>query len=154
MSTACLDRCGFARDDVIGKLFWETGWWNRSAEIQAWLKDGFALALQGKLFRGESDYFVADGSRRIVDFAFMPIKDESGKVLYVMPTGLDITERRRAEADHRAAEGLRAEMRALETLNRVGKAVAAELNLERVVQIVTDTATELTGAAFGAFFTT
>ena len=152
VNRSALDRCGFARDDVIGKLFWETGWWNRSAEIQAWLKDGFALALQGKLFRGESDYFVADGSRRIVDFAFMPIKDEFGKVLYVMPTGLDITERRRAEADHRAAEGLRAEMRALETLNRVGKAVAAELDLERVVQIVTDTATELTGAAFGAFF--
>ena len=42
--------------------------------------------------------------------------------------------------------------RLLETLNRVGKAVAAELDLERVVQTVTDAGTELTGAQFGSFF--
>jgi signal transduction histidine kinase/ActR/RegA family two-component response regulator len=44
------------------------------------------------------------------------------------------------------------EARLLETLNRVGKAVAAELDLERVVQIVTDAGTELSGAQFGSFF--
>ncbi|MEJ1962426.1 MAG: ATP-binding protein [Gammaproteobacteria bacterium] len=49
-------------------------------------------------------------------------------------------------------ERLRDEARLLETLNRVGQAVAAELDLERVVQIVTDAGTELTGAAFGSFF--
>jgi PAS domain S-box-containing protein len=49
-------------------------------------------------------------------------------------------------------DALREEARTLETLNRVGKAVAAELSLERVVQIVTDAATELSGAAFGSFF--
>ncbi|MDE1182271.1 response regulator [Paraburkholderia sp.] len=47
---------------------------------------------------------------------------------------------------------LREESRTLEILNRVGKAVAAELDLSRAVQVVTDAATELTGAAFGAFF--
>jgi len=47
---------------------------------------------------------------------------------------------------------LREEARTLETLNRVGKAVVAELSLDRVVQVVTDAATELCGAAFGAFF--
>jgi hypothetical protein len=49
-------------------------------------------------------------------------------------------------------ELLRDEPRLLETLNRVGQAVAAELDLERVVQIVTDAGTELSGAAFGSFF--
>ncbi|MEJ8853485.1 ATP-binding protein [Variovorax robiniae] len=44
------------------------------------------------------------------------------------------------------------EARSLELLNQVGTAVAAELNLERAVQVVTDAATALTGAAFGAFF--
>jgi PAS domain S-box-containing protein len=47
---------------------------------------------------------------------------------------------------------LREESRTLEILNRIGKAVAAELDLSRAVQIVTDAATELTGAAFGSFF--
>jgi PAS domain S-box-containing protein len=47
---------------------------------------------------------------------------------------------------------LREESRTLEILNRVGSTVAAELDLKRAVQIVTDAATELTGAAFGSFF--
>src|SRR5262245_58374503 len=49
-------------------------------------------------------------------------------------------------------ELLRDEARLLETLNRVGKTVAAELDLERVVQVVTDAGTDLSGAAFGSFF--
>jgi signal transduction histidine kinase/CheY-like chemotaxis protein len=47
---------------------------------------------------------------------------------------------------------LKDEAQALETLNRVGQAVAAQLDLERIVQLVTDAATQLTGAEFGAFF--
>ena len=47
---------------------------------------------------------------------------------------------------------LREDSRTLEVLNRVGQAVAAELDLNRAVQTVTDAATELTGAAFGSFF--
>jgi PAS domain S-box-containing protein len=47
---------------------------------------------------------------------------------------------------------LRAEARALEVLNRTGVAIGAELDLERLVQIVTDAGVELSGAQFGAFF--
>ena len=52
----------------------------------------------------------------------------------------------------RSEVALREERRTLETLNRVGTVLAAELNLERVVQMVTDAGVELTGAQFGAFF--
>ncbi|QNN66119.1 response regulator [Sphingomonas rhizophila] len=58
----------------------------------------------------------------------------------------DITEAKVAE------EELEEQRHALEVLNKTGAAVAAELDTERVVQIVTDAAVELTGAAFGAFF--
>ena len=47
---------------------------------------------------------------------------------------------------------LQQEAKALEVLNRVGIAVGAELDLERLVQIVTDAGVELSGAQFGAFF--
>jgi signal transduction histidine kinase/DNA-binding response OmpR family regulator len=50
------------------------------------------------------------------------------------------------------SEALREEARTLETLNQIGKTVAAELDLASAVQIVTDAATALTGAAFGSFF--
>ncbi|HEX8280925.1 MAG TPA: ATP-binding protein, partial [Chthoniobacterales bacterium] len=60
----------------------------------------------------------------------------------------DITERRRAE------ETLRDEAGVLELLNKTGAAIAAQLDLQTVVQIVTDAATELAGAKFGSFFYT
>jgi PAS domain S-box-containing protein len=58
----------------------------------------------------------------------------------------DISDRKQAE------RGLLEEARTLETLNRIGRTLAAELDIERVVQAVTDAATEVSGAAFGAFF--
>jgi signal transduction histidine kinase/DNA-binding response OmpR family regulator len=57
-----------------------------------------------------------------------------------------------ARVRRHAADVLREETRRLETLNRTGAALAAELNLDRLVQMVTDAAVELTGAKFGAFF--
>jgi len=54
---------------------------------------------------------------------------------------------RRENARHLAEEAER-----LERLNQVATTIAAEIDLERTVQVVTDAATELSGAAFGAFF--
>lgn len=50
------------------------------------------------------------------------------------------------------ADRAREEQRIADTLQRIGTAVAAELDPEKVIQAVTDQATALTGAAFGAFF--
>jgi len=58
----------------------------------------------------------------------------------------DVTARRRAE------EALRDEARVLDLLNRTGSAVASTLDLPTVLQTVTDAATQLSGANFGAFF--
>ncbi|MBV9971392.1 MAG: PAS domain S-box protein, partial [Xanthobacteraceae bacterium] len=72
----------------------------------------------------------------------------------------DINERKQLEARllsvNEVLEGrlneLREETRALEVLNRTGVAISAELDLKRLVQIVTDAGVELSGAQFGAFF--
>jgi GAF domain-containing protein len=58
----------------------------------------------------------------------------------------DITARKRTE------EALREESRILEILNETGAALASELDLQSLLQTVTDAATQLTGAQFGAFF--
>ena len=99
---SCLDLCGYKREDVIGKLFWECGWWNRSPEIQAWVKAGFERSVCGEVFRGVSPYFLADGTKRIVEYSCMPIKDMAGTVLFLVPTGIDITERYQVEKNKQA----------------------------------------------------
>jgi signal transduction histidine kinase len=63
---------------------------------------------------------------------------------------------RRLEAEiahrQRAEEELREQARTIETINRVGLALVSELDQDQLVQAITDAATELTGAQFGAFF--
>ncbi|MHB8576853.1 MAG: ATP-binding protein [Dehalococcoidia bacterium] len=58
----------------------------------------------------------------------------------------EIAERQRAEAQ------LREEHRLIETLYRISATITAELDLTTVVQTVTDAATEVLGAAVGAFY--
>ena len=72
----------------------------------------------------------------------------------------DIGERKQLEAKllsvnetlEARIDDLREEARTLEVLNRTGITIASELDLERLVQSVTDAGRELSGAAFGAFF--
>ena len=87
-----------------------------------------------------------DGALLDVSIAVSPINDAHGHVIGASKITRDITHRKRAE------EALREETRILEILNRTGAAIASQLDLEGLVQTVTDSATQLSGAKFGAFF--
>lgn len=52
----------------------------------------------------------------------------------------------------RSQDSLREQNEIIETINRVGQTLSAELDLKKLVQVLTDAATELTGARFGSFF--
>ena len=69
-----------------------------------------------------------------------------GTPLYMTGACRDVTRLKRAE------EALREETRTLEVLNATGTLLAAQLELEDVLQAVTDAATAVSGARFGAFF--
>jgi PAS domain S-box-containing protein len=60
--------------------------------------------------------------------------------------------RRQRGSPARAWQALREEKRTLELLNYTGAALAAELNLERLVRVVTDAGVRLVGAQYGAVF--
>jgi PAS domain S-box-containing protein len=109
----CLDACGFTRDEVIGKPFWECGWWNRSPELSEKVRSASLQAAGGQPFRAESNYFVADGGERVVDLAIAPVTDETGRILFVAATGTDITERKRAEGELKAGDRKKDEFIAL-----------------------------------------
>ncbi|MFL5303679.1 MAG: PAS domain S-box protein [Polyangia bacterium] len=111
--------CGYTREQVAGKLFWEGPWWAPSPDLVQQIRTACRQAADGATFRGEVPYFVADGTQRVVDLTVLPIKDESGRVLFLAPTGIDITERKRAEAERkRLADDLRAVAADLSEANR------------------------------------
>jgi PAS domain S-box-containing protein len=87
-----------------------------------------------------------DGSEIVAIGGARPIVAADGRQIGAVLTLRDDTVRRAAE------QALEEERRTLDTLNRTGAAVAAELDLQKVVQIVIDAGVEITGAEFGAFF--
>ena len=96
-----LEACGYTKEQVVGKPFWECPWWSPSPTLAERIKAGSAQAAAGEAFRAEMPYFIADGSRRMVDLVIPPIKDEMGHVLFLAPIGTDITERKRLEDELR-----------------------------------------------------
>jgi PAS domain S-box-containing protein len=118
VNRSALEVPGFTREQVFKRLFWEFGWWNRAPEIQKWIKDAVRQAASGVPFRGDSRYFWADGTEHNVDFACIPIRDAGGKVVVLVATGMDITERVHAEEHQRALEEQRLRSDALAVLDR------------------------------------
>ena len=99
-----LEGCGYTREQCVGKRFWEGPWWAPSSDLAARIEAACAAAAAGNTFHAEMPYFVADGSERMVELAILPIKDDTGRILFLAPTGTDITDRRRAEAERRRLE--------------------------------------------------
>src|SRR5262249_34034324 len=93
-----VDFCGYTREQVLDKLFWETPWFRGSPEVQARVRAATQQAAAGETVHETIRYWFADGSEHLSDFAVYPIRDESGAVCLLNPTGVDITERKRAEA--------------------------------------------------------
>ncbi|HEV2532534.1 HWE histidine kinase domain-containing protein [Phenylobacterium sp.] len=91
---------------------------------------------------------VADAAHRVL--MAQEFLAASGLTVLVLAAVSD--ERRAKEQVARSERRLRAETEALETLNATGELIAADLDLESVVQKVTDAGTTLTAAQFGAFF--
>ncbi len=87
-----------------------------------------------------------DGALLDVSLTVSPVRDAQGRVVGASKIARDITERKRTEA------ALREETRRLEILQATGTLLAAQLELGSLLQSVTDAATELSGAEFGAFF--
>jgi PAS domain S-box-containing protein len=117
-----------------------------------------ASASMGRQIAGEAtedEYRVVrpDGSVRWVWDRAFPIRDESGDVYRIAGIAEDVTERKLAAEERLCLLAREKEARqTAELLNRIGLVLAAELNPERLIQSVTDVATRLTGAAFGALF--
>jgi signal transduction histidine kinase/ActR/RegA family two-component response regulator len=88
--------------------------------------------------QGKEVFVHKDGSFYPVTFTASPIRRDG----LVVGTVIEVQE---------ASEDARQEAER-EALRKLGSLIVEELDTERIVQAVTDTATQLTGAQFGAFF--
>lgn len=94
---AALDLVGVASASVLGKPFWATPWWTHSSDMQERLRAGILTAAAGEFVRFEATHPGADGSLRYIDFSLKPVKDDAGKVIFLIPEGRDITLQKQGE---------------------------------------------------------
>ncbi|SBT37440.1 SpoIIE family protein phosphatase [Micromonospora auratinigra] len=168
---ASIEGCGLDRDATIGRPFWECGWWSPDPELSARLRTWCRQVMRtGEPLRTESHFYLGDGTRRLVDLALIPVRDDETGRTWLVPTGLDVTAarhthderaaveadalRRVADARHReVAVVQRAERRADERLHRM-VAVALDLlsaeTVEDLVAIMVERAVPVLGADGGA----
>jgi PAS domain S-box-containing protein len=101
---------------------------------------------------GHHDFFVEcrllrdDGARRWVSSRGRGTYGPSGDPRSITGMFVDVTAAKETE------RALREQSEALSTINETSKLLSAELDLQRLVQALTDAATDLTGAIAGAFF--
>lgn len=126
-------RSFFALIDHLKTLFAD------SAAAQAQFASTFALMSEESfdlLLLADGRIFEQVTKMRVID------GKNAGRVWSVR----DVTQRERIVSTSRD------ETRALELLNKTGTALASNLDVQSILQLVTDAATELTHAQFGAFF--
>jgi PAS domain S-box-containing protein len=87
-----------------------------------------------------------NGEEIPISLTVSPIKDNNGQVIGASKIARNISIQKRAE------EALQHYTKNLEALYSIGNLISEDLDIERILQKVTDETTKLTGAAFGAFF--
>ncbi len=103
VNQTALDSIAARREDIAGKLFWETPWWH-TEQLQQQLQDAIARAGQGEFMRYEVQFAHPSGVMLTTDFSLKPVFDDAGKVSTIVAEAHDITERKRAERDLRESQ--------------------------------------------------
>lgn len=133
VKAVCADGCALV---AVGE--------NRCDNLLQQLRE--VLPLVGAAFKGER--------AALAQAAHAEVAAETARQSHSLALGLDKARRdaqREVSLRRKAEEQVRKRSRVLELLNRTGSILAAELDLEKVVQLVTNAGTEITGALFGAF---
>jgi len=113
---APLELAGLTRDDVLGKPFWDTYWWNYDPQVQAELRDAMTRAAAGEIVRYEPIVRMSGGRLIDLDCTFSPLRDANGSIVGIVGFAVDITEQKRAIQVLRNAERQLAEAQHLTKL--------------------------------------
>lgn len=101
---APLEAAGLTLDDVRGKRFEVTYWWSHDPQVQARIAAAVASAAQGLPSRFDIDVRVAEGRMMTIDFMIAPLRDADGAITGLIPSGVEVSERKAAEDALRDSE--------------------------------------------------
>ena len=149
-NTAAQRMFGYTADEIVGKSIRTLIPDDRQSEedeVLARIRRG------DRLEHFETIRKRKDGTLLPISLTVSPILADDGRVVGASKIARDISDRKRLEEERaRLLAEAESTAGAMNRLNQFGIRVASALDRDTVVQAVTDAGTELTTAAFGAFF--
>lgn len=138
---------GVRREQILGKLFWETPWWSSLPEMrEAWpCRLAKAARANGPVL-SEDEFLTADGLRRTADAAVTAVKAPDGTVRFFIVQARDITEQKESERALRESE------ERLSLALEAGETGAWDWDMVRSEAKVSDSYRELFGVPPGKSF--
>jgi PAS domain S-box-containing protein len=138
-----LEAASLTPADVLDKPFEEAYWWSYAETIQAQLRDAIHRAAAGEIVRYDVAVRLGADQFITIDFAIVPLRDASGQVEYLIPSGIDVTERKRVEASLQTSQlQLQRQLAELETIYQsapIGLSVLdRDLRFVRINQLLAD----------------
>jgi two-component system, chemotaxis family, CheB/CheR fusion protein len=103
-NATALSAGGLRREEVVGKKFWDCYWWSYDVQVQNRLRAAVAKAAAGHQVRYDEVVRTADDSRMHIDFMLAPVRNDTGDVTHLIPSAVDITERKRMEKSLKKSE--------------------------------------------------
>ncbi|NQU05033.1 MAG: PAS domain-containing sensor histidine kinase, partial [Calditrichaeota bacterium] len=90
---------GFELEDVVGQKFYNCAWWTHSDEVRQTVKKYIEQCACGETLIHDIQIQTTDGSLMWIEYSMHPYFDKNGSVIYLIPEGRDITERKQAEEE-------------------------------------------------------
>ena len=90
---APLDAAGIQAQDVLGRPFWDTFWWNYSTDIQDWLRNAINRVAQGQVVREDVTVRMVGDTRMTLDFMLVPMRDDQDVITHLIASAIDISDR-------------------------------------------------------------
>ncbi|QEG38371.1 chemotaxis protein CheB [Roseimaritima ulvae] len=92
---------GLQREQVIGKHFAECAWWTYDDSVAERMRESMQRAFAGEVVRYDVALYAAGTgaptNRLMIDFMIAPVFNDEGRVEYLIPSGVDISDRYAAE---------------------------------------------------------
>jgi PAS domain S-box-containing protein len=101
INRAALEGAGIQLNDIQGRPFWEARWWQVCSETREKQRELCGRAAHGEFIRCDIEiYGRSSGEETIViDFSLIPVRDQLGRIVFLLAEGRDITEKKAAEAE-------------------------------------------------------